>query len=124
MIKNPTNILVTKNLALSYMETTTTVIILIIIVALLIGTRAWTESTQNWRKWLLFPSWTEMDPTPLETSPLYRPHTQYPSSYYSPVKRVNDYLLTPDFRADPDQPHYYPHASPCASGFPLYPKLK
>jgi len=99
-------------------------IILIVIVALLIGTQVWSETTLNWRKWLVFPSWTDLNPKPLENSPLYNPYTKYPTSYYSPVKRVNDYLLVPDFRASPDKPHYYPHSSPCADGFPLYPKLE
>jgi hypothetical protein len=100
----------------------TTIIIVIVVLSFLFIAKPWSETSHNWRKWLVFPSWTDLDGKPIENTPLYNPHTEYPTSYYSPVKRVNGQLLTPDFRASPNQPHYYPY-SPSRS-FPLYPKLE
>lgn len=100
----------------------TSTVIIVVIVLLLLATKSWSETSQNWNKWLIFPSWTNLDYRPIENSPLYTPYTKYPTSYYSPVKRVNNQLLTPDFRASPNQPHYYPYS--CSRSFPLYPKLE
>lgn len=63
----------------------------------------WPETYNNWRSWLVLPSWRNTDPDGAKPkadhlSPNYISYVKYPTSYYSPVKRVGNFLINPDYR--------------------------
>ena len=96
------------------------VIVLLIIFACLFSFYTWPETQANWSRWLEFPSWRSSVTDPgLGLHPWYTPRTKYPTSYYSPVKRIGNLLLDPVYQECPNQPHNYPRASPLSYSFPF-----